>query len=301
MPQWPERGHGRVELIETHISYVLLTGQFAYKIKKALELGFLDFRSLAARRFYCEEELRLNRRLAPKLYLEVVPITGSIETPVLGGTGPAIEYAVKMREFPQEALASRALRRGELSAADVDTLAAKVAAFHRTTSRGRARRAVRRPGRACSASRGRTSRRYGRCWSPPRRSPTSMRLPRGPIASTPRCAASMALRRSEGFVRECHGDLHLGNIAVVDGELTIFDCIEFNEEMRWIDVMSEVAFVTMDFSDRGRPDFAHRFLNAYLEITGDYAGLTCLALLPRLSRDGARQGRPLARGAARTR
>jgi uncharacterized protein len=97
-------GGTRVDLIETHISYVLLTGQFAYKIKKAVELGFLDFRSLAARRRDCEEELRLNRRLAPKLYLDVVGITGSVEAPVLGGTGPVIEYAVKMREFSQEAL-----------------------------------------------------------------------------------------------------------------------------------------------------------------------------------------------------
>jgi hypothetical protein len=266
---------GRVELIETHISYVILTGQFAYKIKKALELGFLDFRSLAARRFYCEEELRLNRRLAPKLYLEVVPITGSIDFPVLGGTGAAIEYAVKMREFPQEALASQAVRRGELSAADIDTLAAKIAAFHRTTLVARNGKPFGAPDDVLRIA---------------RQNFTQMRpllVTASEIADldwlavwTDRqhaaSAASMALRRSEGFVRECHGDLHLGNIAVVDRELTIFDCIEFNEEMRWIDVMSEVAFVTMDLHDRGRPDFAHRFLNAYLEITGDYAGLNVL-------------------------
>jgi hypothetical protein len=266
---------GRVELIETHISYVILTGQFAYKIKKAVELGFLDFRSLAARRFYCEEELRLNRRLAPKLYLEVVPITGSIENPVLEGTSAAIEYAVKMREFPQEALASRALRRGELSTVDVDTLAAKVAAFHRTTLVAPDSGPFGAPDDALRIA---------------QQNFTQMRPLLGTAAEiadldslavwTGRqhaaSAASMALRRSEGFVRECHGDLHLGNIAVVDGELTIFDCIEFNEEMRWIDVMSEVAFVTMDLHDRRRPDFAHRFLNTYLEITGDYAGLSVL-------------------------
>jgi len=266
---------GRVELIETHISYVILTGQFAYKIKKALELGFLDFRSLAARRFYCEEELRLNRRLAPKLYLEVVPITGSIEIPVLEGTGAAIDYAVKMREFPQEALASRALCRGELSAADVDTLAAKVAAFHRTTL-------VARNGKPFGAPDSvlRVARQNFAQMRPLLDTPAEIADLDSLAAWTDRqhaaSAASMALRRSEGFVRECHGDLHLGNIAVVDGELTIFDCIEFNEEMRWIDVMSEVAFVTMDLHDRGRPDFAHRFLNAYLEITGDYAGLNVL-------------------------
>lgn len=266
---------GRVELIETHISYVILTGQFAYKIKKALELGFLDFRSLAARRFYCEEELRLNRRLAPELYLEVVPITGSIEIPVLGGTGAAIEYAVKMREFPQEALASRALRRGELSAADVDTLAVKVAAFHRTALVARNGTPFGTPDNVLRIARQNFTQMRPLLLTPAEAADLdalALWTDRQHAAS----AASMTLRRSEGFVRECHGDLHLGNIAVVDGELTIFDCIEFNEEMRWIDVMSEVAFVAMDLHDGGRPDFAHRFLNAYLEITGDYAGLDVL-------------------------
>ncbi len=268
-------GGKSVALIETHISCVLLTGQFAYKIKKAVELGFLDFRSLTARRFYCEEELRLNRRLAPKLYLDVIGITGSVEAPVLGGTGPVIEWAVKMREFPQEALTSRALVRGELSAVHLDALAAKVAAFHR---------------RACVAS---IDGPYGtpdNVLRPALQNFTQIRLlldTRAEVADldalaawTERqhaaCAASMALRRGEGFVRECHGDLHLGNIAFFEGELTIFDCIEFNEQMRWIDVMSEVAFAAMDLRDRGRPDFAHRFLNAYLEITGDYVGLSVL-------------------------
>src|SRR5205823_1630153 len=120
----------RVTAIETHISYVLLTGTYAYKIKKAVDFGFLDFTTLAARRFFCEEELRLNRRLAPEIYLEVVPITGSADAPRMGGDGAPIEYAVKMREFPQDALASRLLARGELGAADIDALAATVARFH---------------------------------------------------------------------------------------------------------------------------------------------------------------------------
>jgi aminoglycoside phosphotransferase family enzyme/predicted kinase len=270
------KGGGRhVFLIETHISYVLLTGQFAYKIKKAVELRFLDFRDLAARRFYCEEELRLNRRLAPNLYLDVVPITGSVDSPVLGGSGPVIEYAVKMREFSQEALASRALARGELSAAHVDALAAKVAAFHRKT---------------CVASIGGP---FGTPENVLRAAVKNFTQVRPLLdddaaiavldvlaAWTERehavCAGLMALRRGQGFVRECHGDLHLNNIAFFEHELTIFDCIEFNEEMRWIDVMSEIAFVVMDLRDRGRPDLSHRFLNAYLEITGDYDGLRVL-------------------------
>jgi aminoglycoside phosphotransferase family enzyme len=124
-----------VTVLETHISYVLLTGQHAYKLKKAVDLGFLDFTTLAARRFYCDEELRLNRRLAPALYLDVVAITGTVDRPVIGGSGPALEYAVKMREFAQEDLASRVLARDEFTPGDVDALAAMVAAFHAANAR----------------------------------------------------------------------------------------------------------------------------------------------------------------------
>src|SRR5206468_10978121 len=121
----------RVNLLETHISYVLLTGRHAYKIKKAVNLGFLDFTTLAARRFYCEQELRLNRRLAPALYLDVVAITGSVERPEIGGSGTILDYAVKMREFPQSELLSNILEQDALTAGHVDQLAAIVARFHR--------------------------------------------------------------------------------------------------------------------------------------------------------------------------
>ncbi|HYR00776.1 MAG TPA: hypothetical protein VET86_12080, partial [Casimicrobiaceae bacterium] len=124
-------GTAKVDLIETHISDVLLTGRYAYKLKKPVNLGFADFSTLDRRRHFCELELALNRRLAPELYLDVVAITGTPERPVLGGDGAPLEYAVKMREFPQDALASRALARGAFGAAEVDALAALVAAFHR--------------------------------------------------------------------------------------------------------------------------------------------------------------------------
>ena len=122
-------------VVETHISYVLLGGAFAYKIKKAVDLDFLDFTTLDSRRFYCGEELRLNQRLAPTLYLAVVPISGTVEAPVLDGKGPPIEYAVKMRQFDQEGLLSRVLARGELMPERVDEIAAAVAAFHGRTAR----------------------------------------------------------------------------------------------------------------------------------------------------------------------
>jgi aminoglycoside phosphotransferase family enzyme/predicted kinase len=265
----------RVERLETHISYVFLTGRYAYKIKKAVAFGFLDFTTLEARRRFCEEELRLNRRLAPTLYLDIVPITGSIDAPVIGGDGPALEYAVMMREFPQDALASQILARSELEPADIDALAVKVAAFH-----GAADAAA--PGSAFGAP--------SEVLRVARQNFTQLR----PLLATVEehdeidalsawterehaaRRAAFLRRRKEGFVRECHGDLHLNNIARIDGELTIFDCIEFNESMRWIDVMSEVAFTVMDLEDCRRADMAHRFLNAYLERTGDYAGLAVL-------------------------
>ena len=270
-----DAGGGSVAVIETHISHVLLTGQFAYKIKKPVGLGFVDFRTLESRRFYCEEELRLNRRLAPELYLDVVAITGSVAAPTLCGSGPAIEYAVKMREFPQDALASRVLARGELSGALVDALAAQVAGFHRAAAVASAEGRFGAPDTIL-----RLALQNFHQLRPLLANPADIKAlaklaewTRGQHAT---CAQAMARRREQGFIRECHGDLHLGNIAILEGKPIIFDCIEFNEEMRWIDVMSEVAFTVMDLKERGRADLAQRFLNAYLEISGDYDGVSVL-------------------------
>ena len=265
----------RVERLETHISCVLLTGTHAYKIKKAVDFGFLDFTTLEARRRFCEEELRLNRRLAPALYLEVVPITGRVDAPVVGGYGEPLEYAVKMREFPQDALATRILARGELAPTDIDALAEKVAAFHAAIGVAGQESAFGAPGEVLRVAR------QNFAQLRPRLATAEEREELDALAAwTEREYAArydaFLRRRKHGFIRECHGDLHLGNIARVDGVLTIFDCIEFNESMRWIDVMNEIAFTVMDLEDRGRPDLAYRFLNAYLERTGDYAGLAVL-------------------------
>ena len=268
-------------VIETHISYVLLGGEFAYKIKKAVDLDFLDFSTLEARRFYCDEELRLNRRLAPSLYLDVVPITGSLEAPVLGGPGVPIEYAVKMRQFDQESLLSRVLASGALTAAHADAIALEVAAFH---------------GRAARAAPGAPFGRPAGVMRPVRENFVQMlaaldanrpplpdahreeleRLLAWTEAEAARLAPVFERRNDQGFVRECHGDLHLGNIALVDGRVTLFDCIEFSPAMRWIDVMSDVGFLVMDLKDHGRPGLAARLLSGYLETTGDYDGLAVL-------------------------
>ena len=265
----------RVEVLETHISWVLLAGDYAYKMKKPVNLGFLDFSTLEARRFYCDEELRLNRRTAPRLYLEVVGITGSESAPQVGGEGEAIEYAVKMQRFPQEALLSRMAQGGTLGAAHVDALAQGIAAFH-----GRIARADQAGGFGSAAE----------VLAPAIQNfdqiealigvdadvPELERLRRWTHDEHARLRATFEARKREGYVRECHGDLHLGNIALIDGVPTPFDGIEFNEALRWIDVMSEIAFLVMDLHDRRLPRLAYRFLSAYLEDTGDYAGLAVL-------------------------
>ena len=264
-----------VRVIETHISWVMLTGQYAYKIKKPVNLGFADFSTLGLRRHYCEEELRLNRRLAPGLYLDVVAIRGSAQAPRIGGEGRLIDYAVKMREFPQEALASRALGRGAFGAAEIDALAATIAEFHAPSTTAAAGDRFGAPETVLASALQNFEQMLplAKSAGDDRALRTLQQWTEREFAARQQAFAS---RKSGGFVRECHGDLHLGNIALLERRPVPFDCIEFNDELRWIDVMSEAAFLAMDLEDRGRGDLAWRFLNRYLEITGDYAGIEVL-------------------------
>ena len=261
--------------LETHISHVFLTGPFAYKVKKSLELGFLDFSTLAKRRFFCEEELRINRRLAPELYLAVVPVAGTPEHPKVEGTGPAIEYAVKMRQFAQEGMLEQVLARGELTLAMIDNVAAEVAKFHAGLPPAEADAQF-----GSAASIMQAARQNFVQLAPLLVTATDRSTLDALGAWTERQHAELAQvfaeRQRDGFVRECHGDLHLGNMVMVEGAVRIFDAIEFNPELRWIDVISEVAFLGMDLAHRGRSDLSWRFINAYLERTGDYAGVRVL-------------------------
>ena len=265
---------GRIDRLETHISWVILTGSYAYKIKKPVNLGFLDFTSLAARRHYCEEELRLNRRLAPDIYLETVAITGAPLRPVIGGSGPAIEYAVKMREFAQAALLDGALARGEVGVPTIDALARKLAAFHAALAPELVS-----PDAAAAAALAPALDNF-RHMLPLVDAPAdiaSLTTVRDWTLREHGTAADQIARRgAAGCVRECHGDLHLGNIALIDGEPTPFDCIEFNPALRRMDTISEVAFLVMDLEAHGRRDLAYAFLNTYLEKSGDYDGVAVL-------------------------
>jgi aminoglycoside phosphotransferase family enzyme len=259
-----------LRLLETHISWVILTGVWAYKLKKPVDLGFANFTTLDRRRHFCEEEIRLNRRLAPELYRGVRPLFGTREIPTFCGTGEPLEYAVQMRQFDQHQLLPAVLKRNELRPEHLDMLADTIAVFHRQAAvahgdapfgtaaavRDAARDNIAALDRAgCD----RTTLSQLRGWS-------ELEFQRRKIW--------FDQRRGNGHVRECHGDMHLGNMVLQDDAVCIFDCLEFNPELRWTDVIAEIAFLVMDLQERGRRDLALRLLNRWLEQTGDYEGLT---------------------------
>jgi len=265
----------QIELIETHISWVVLTGDFAYKIKKSVNFGFLDFSTLEKRRSCCEQEVQLNRRLAAELYLDVVAITGTQNNPVISGSGEAVEYAVKMKQFPQSAQLDHMLEAGELAVEHMDAIACMVAEFHQGIQHANEtmdfgnNKAVYQPVKENFKQ-------------------IVEHLDTEPYADTLNALQQWSesrfvilepvfeQRKADGFVRECHGDMHLRNLVWLKDGPAAFDCIEFNSQLRWIDVISEVAFLVMDLQDRQQHLLASRFLNSYLEATGDYAGLSLL-------------------------
>ncbi|MBL8848541.1 MAG: AAA family ATPase [Planctomycetaceae bacterium] len=258
-----------VTVAETHISWVLLTGEFAYKIKKPVRLQFLDFSTLEQRHFFCVEELRLNRRTASELYLDVVTIAGTRERPIIEGAGEPLEYAVRMRQFPADALLIDRLKAGLVTAENVDQLAHAIADLHQQAAVAAPDSDFGSPERVWSAAAGNFH--YLGC---PGAAPEAVAmLQQWSESAFADCSAAIASRRSSGFVRECHGDLHAGNIVFLDQNVRLFDGIEFSEDLRWIDVLSDVGFTVMDIAHHGFADMGHRLLNTYLERTGDYGGL----------------------------
>ncbi len=261
-----------IRVQETHISWILLTGSFAYKMKKPVKLDFVDFSTLARRRFFCHEEIRLNRRLAPQLYLGVVPIAVVDGNSRMDCEENPVEYAVKMRQFSQGSLLSVAIEQGRLRAEQIDQLAEEVARFHQRIEVADRHQSFGLPGQVFQPMRANFQELFQASLSPDRVEQLQW-LSQWSSRVFHECEQEILSRKERGFVRECHGDMHLGNMILDDGTVTIFDCIEFNEEFRWIDVLNEVAFCFMDLLDWKRKDLAYRFLNAYLQFTGDYSGL----------------------------
>ena len=263
-----------VDLIETHISWVFLAGDFVYKVKKPVDFGFLDFSTLEKRRHFCAEELRLNRRLAPELYLAVVTIGGAVDKPRLHGQ-PALEYAVKMRRFPQAQQLDEMLSAGVLTPEHMERFAVAMAEFHGRASLADPVSAYGTPALVFAPMEQNFEQIRTHLPDPALQQHLD-RLEHWSRTMYAHLHATLQKRKDAGFIRECHGDAHLGNMAWFNNAPVLFDCIEFNPDLRWIDTMNEVAFLVMDLGDRGREDLGWRFLNRYLEHTGDYPGLQLL-------------------------
>ena len=267
----------RVSLIETHISWVLLAGRFAFKIKRPVRLAFIDQSSLARREWLCREELRLNRRFAPELYLGVVPITFQHGEARIGGEGAAIEYAVCMRRFDASQQLDWLLAHGGIQPNELAAFGRRLAQLHARLpaagcgnpwGHGDAQRelVLRNFDETCAAAAA-----LGGPDELEGLRPSLM----AKLDATRRC---LEIRRSEQRVRECHGDLHARNIARIDGRLTPFDCLEFADALRWIDVADEVALLLVDLESRGCALHAYAYWSAWLEVSGDYGSLRVLDL-----------------------
>jgi len=263
-----------IRLIETHISWVILTGEYAYKIKKPLNLGFLNFDSLEKRHHYCKEELRLNQRLAPQIYRDMVAIYYDNQHVFVAKQHPeAIEFAVRMNQFSQTQMLESCLQRHSIENRHIEQLANDIAHFHLTISHHQ-----------INTHHGSVStiqhamednfHHIKQCL------PDTVlnELHQSTLKTYQSLQPMMEQRLQRGFVRECHGDMHLGNMVMLEDRITLFDCIEFNPDFFWIDVMSDIAFLLMDLQQRGYSEWANYLLNHYLSNTGDYAGLPLLPL-----------------------
>jgi hypothetical protein len=265
------------QLKQTHVSWIVLTGPFAYKIKKPVRYSFIDASTLERRHQLCEEELRLNRRFAPDLYLDVVAITSEDGQLKFGGRGKPLEYAVKMHQFdPSQELATR-LAGNDVTVQDIDDLAARIADSHLRAAVAPAES----PYGSFEKLRQAMQDNFdllGTHLNGAAEVKLLEQLARWTDEALARLRPLIIRRRQSGMVRECHGDLHARNIVRWQQQWMPFDCLEFDPELRWIDVISDVAFLYMDLRSRHRDDLAYQFLSRYLEETGDYQGLRLLPL-----------------------
>lgn len=264
-----------LRVVETHISWVMLTGEYAYKIKKAVDFGFLDYSTLEKRKFFCEEELRLNSRFAPDLYLDVVAICGADGSLKIGGDGEVVEYAVRMRQFPQAAQLDRLLDAGDLESLDILTAARQISAYHEQASVATADTPFGTPDRVAAPVMENFRQILPRL-ADPQQVKSVEALREWSKNQTDLLRETFVERKGLGRIRECHGDLHLSNLIRRDHRVLAFDCIEFDPDLRWTDVLCEIAFLIMDLEVRERDDLAFECASAYLEAGGDYDGVRLL-------------------------
>ncbi|MBI5886755.1 MAG: AAA family ATPase [Deltaproteobacteria bacterium] len=266
---YPERPPD-VTLVQTHISYVFILPEVVYKIKKPVDFGFLDFSTLDKRRHYCEEEVRLNRRLAPDVYLGVVPITFNKGQAGVNGAGEPVEYAVKMRRVPDNALLYHAIKDGRAGPETMGKIARTIAAFHKTAETSERVAAFGQAlmiGYNVEENFEQTARFAGSIIGQGRYERIKAYTRGFMIAE----AGLFARRIDNGFIKDCHGDMHSEHVVVSDG-IEIMDCIEFNERFRFSDTAADAAFLSMDLDFLGRHDLASVFDRAYCEASGDNEG-----------------------------
>ena len=259
----------RIELLQTHISYIFITGDFVYKVKKPFNLGFLDFTDLDRREYYCREEIRLNRRLAPDTYLDVVEIYEHSDGRIVLGKGDRIiEYAVKMKILPRDKMLNELLSHGTVKPVIVEAIARKLADFHENAETG---------GEIDEIGGIETIRKNHNDNFIETEPFINVTIPEYQHRFIKSYAEDFLVRNKPLFhkrvadhrIRNCHGDLHLEHICVLDSDIVIFDCIEFDKRFRYNDVAAEVAFLAMDLENNGYHEHGERFVDAYIRYSRD--------------------------------
>jgi hypothetical protein len=254
-------GGGPVERAETHASIVFLAGPVAFKLKRAVRYDYLDFSTADRRRTFCEAELRINRRAAPAIYRRVLPITREARGQLaLGGDGAPIDWVIEMNRFDQDGLFDRLSERGALDLALMRPLGSEVAAFHAGAERCTDHGGANAMGWVINGNAG------------------AFRADGAEALEATLSTSLLDRRRADGFVRRCHGDLHLRNIVLFNGVPTLFDAIEFNDELACVDVHYDLAFLLMDLWKRRLPQHANAVFNGYLAANADFDGLAALPL-----------------------
>jgi aminoglycoside phosphotransferase family enzyme/predicted kinase len=272
---YPHPADKTIQLVETHISWVFLTGRFAYKLKKPVNLGFLDFSTLEKRLHCCREELRLNRRLCPEIYLNVLPVVRAGDTYLVGADGLIVDYAVQMVQFDRNLELDRLLTNNDLTTDQIDQISSIVAAFHSSIPPAHPATDFGKP-EILIVPVLENFTHTERILSTPEEISVLENIKAWSIGEYHRLHDVFLERKARGFVRQCHGDMHTGNMVLWKDRIVIFDCIEFNPNLSVIDIISDFAFLFMDLQHSGKRSIAWRVLNDYLSITGDYEGLQLL-------------------------
>src|SRR4030042_5610411 len=257
-----------IGICETHISLVFLTGNYAYKVKKQADFGFLDFTSIEKRKYYCEQEVTLNRRLAPTLYLGTIKITEEDNKIALDGRGRVVEYAVKMRQIPEEFLMSRLLEKKEVTSGMIEAISGKLVRFYSTAETSDRIKSFAKPERVKQDTdeNFEQTEKYidvtisGDVYQEVKEKTDQFYRTKGKV---------FYQRIKEDHIRDCHGDLRLEHI--FDGEeIAIFDCIEFNKRFRYTDMAADIAFLAMDLDYHGRQDLSEHLIRAFIGESGDH-------------------------------